>query len=450
VTLLVLLPISSSAQDSHYWSHQYGARATLLGGAVIGSTEDLSSVYYDPGGLAMIENLKVVVAARVIESQKYTLTTGLGQNLELSNERQNPVPTLVAGVIPFKWLGKNRLAYSLLVRQKAKIELKGLRIESRDVIQRTPGMESFVGSALLAEDLTEVWGGLSWAYKIRKNMGIGITQFVAYRKQSAGFDLTAQALTSTNELAVTIQESDYDYNHYRMLWKAGLSIEGDNLDLGATVTTPSIGLFGSGSLGTNTTVTGQDIDGDGNLDSELTSGFSDGLDSEYKSPFSVAVGGAYTWNRSTFHASVEWFDDIGEFNVVGPESFVSQSTGETVSSVVTNAADDVTNYALGLAHKFSSVTTGYASFTSDFTTFDPDAGTNLSITNWDIYHITGGVSTRIRKSLITLGFGYSYGSEDARRPIDFTSASESNRMIGIDSSGRFKYRGYRIIVGLSL
>ena len=36
-------------QDSHYWTNQYGTRATLLGGAVIGSVLDLSGTYYNPG-----------------------------------------------------------------------------------------------------------------------------------------------------------------------------------------------------------------------------------------------------------------------------------------------------------------------------------------------------------------------------------------------------------------
>jgi hypothetical protein len=42
-------------QDVHYWTHQYGTRANLLGGAVIGSVLDLSGSYYNPGGWCLIE-----------------------------------------------------------------------------------------------------------------------------------------------------------------------------------------------------------------------------------------------------------------------------------------------------------------------------------------------------------------------------------------------------------
>jgi len=63
---LCLAPVLSS-QDSHYWTNQYGTRATLLGGAVIGSVLDLSGTYYNPGGLSLIENPQTLMAAKVLQ-----------------------------------------------------------------------------------------------------------------------------------------------------------------------------------------------------------------------------------------------------------------------------------------------------------------------------------------------------------------------------------------------
>lgn len=56
LTVSVLLIISSQAfsQDSHYWNIQYGTKATLLGGAVIGSVSDLSATYYNPGAISLL------------------------------------------------------------------------------------------------------------------------------------------------------------------------------------------------------------------------------------------------------------------------------------------------------------------------------------------------------------------------------------------------------------
>jgi hypothetical protein len=54
-------------QDSHYWTNQYGTRATLLGGAVIGSVLDLSGTYYNPGGMSLIEDPDTLMAAKTCD-----------------------------------------------------------------------------------------------------------------------------------------------------------------------------------------------------------------------------------------------------------------------------------------------------------------------------------------------------------------------------------------------
>ena len=41
--------IHVNAQDDHYWSQQYGAESTLMGGAMVGGAGDNSAVYYNPG-----------------------------------------------------------------------------------------------------------------------------------------------------------------------------------------------------------------------------------------------------------------------------------------------------------------------------------------------------------------------------------------------------------------
>ena len=50
------------APDAHYWTVKYGPRATLLGGAVIGSVNDVSASFYNPGGLAMADSLGFAIS----------------------------------------------------------------------------------------------------------------------------------------------------------------------------------------------------------------------------------------------------------------------------------------------------------------------------------------------------------------------------------------------------
>ena len=116
IACLVLLPVPARAQDSHWWTNQYGNRARLLGGAVIGSSRDLSAVYYNPGGLAVVDEPDALLTGYVFELDNIKYSDILIKGTELSSTRFDAVAGLIAGQLPFNFLGDNRLAYSYLTR----------------------------------------------------------------------------------------------------------------------------------------------------------------------------------------------------------------------------------------------------------------------------------------------------------------------------------------------
>ncbi len=67
VAVLLFTASQSAAQDAHYWTLTYGPRSSLLGGAVIGSVDDISGTYYNPGAMALSENLAFAVSTSVFE-----------------------------------------------------------------------------------------------------------------------------------------------------------------------------------------------------------------------------------------------------------------------------------------------------------------------------------------------------------------------------------------------
>jgi hypothetical protein len=77
--LIILLFLSSSlcqAQDNHYWSQQYGAESTLLGGAMVAGANDNSAIYYNPGSLGFIVNPSLSIDANVYRMDKILITDG--------------------------------------------------------------------------------------------------------------------------------------------------------------------------------------------------------------------------------------------------------------------------------------------------------------------------------------------------------------------------------------
>ena len=97
--IVLLLPSTSVlvAQDSHYWTNQFGNRARLLGGAVIGSVDDVSAVYYNPGALALVDDVKLALAGRVIEIQNVSIEGFESETGDTNDLRLDLAPALFAG-----------------------------------------------------------------------------------------------------------------------------------------------------------------------------------------------------------------------------------------------------------------------------------------------------------------------------------------------------------------
>ena len=143
LSMVWLCTSAAAAQDSHYWTSQFGNRARLLGGAVFGSADDLSSVYYNPGALALVDESELLIAGNVFEVTNIKAKDILGSS-DASHWDARLSPSLFAGEFGSKEKGDDRMAYSFLTRASGK-----LRVDARAAIGgedfAVPNLE-FVGS----------------------------------------------------------------------------------------------------------------------------------------------------------------------------------------------------------------------------------------------------------------------------------------------------------------
>lgn len=451
IGVLIFLSISlkGNAQDSHYWTHQYGTRSTLLGGLVTGSVLDLSGTYYNPGGLSLIAEPETILAAKVFHYPSITLKSLAGSNLDVNSSNLGPAPSLIAGTIKFKWLGNHWLGYSVLTRHEVKLGLSGTLIESGDVISDSPGDEDIATDFRLNESLTEPWWGITWSYKVSNNIGVGISQYLIFRNHSINFQTFAEALTTSGEIAMTNYKRDFKYSSYRILWKLGLAFDFDRITLGLTVTPPSLKLYGRGNTGVNITVIRQDIDGDGTNDNYMASDYQDGLDADYLTPLSLGIGLTYKFEKLRLYGSAEWFSSVGEYDVIEGEDFTVQSTGESLPNKVTHELDSVLNYGFGVEYTFNPSLKTYSSFTTDFSARRPSSDTNLSVTDWNIYHIMGGTTFTIKRFSFTLGLGYAFGDRLTRQRSEPIPLSIQERLIGVIDQMEFSYSNFKFLFGFA-
>lgn len=412
VVLIASVATGAFAQDAHYWTEQFGNRARLLGGAVVGSARDLSATYYNPGGLALVSTAEILLAGNVFTYTLYEATRPNDDTLPSSSLMLSP--SLFAGEIPREVVGNHRIAYSFLNRQNANFRLQGRGSTTGEAID-FPGIELIADNVQAEQSLSENWLGVTWSYKAAERVGLGVTTYFVTRSQSVQFLKFAQALGENNRAGAAIQNRQFTYNNYGLLWKIGLATQTEGWDLGVTVTTPRVSFAGSGATGFDSTVVGQDIDENGNAITEVATNTQGGLSSDFKSPFSIAVGGAYRFGSAKLHITGEWFAAVDEFVLLPSEPFIAQSSGRTIETAVTRALTDVFNIAIGVDNEFSDKLAVYGSFRTDRSAFDKRSDAAVPIGDWDLYHVAGGATFTFGRSELTAGAIVSYGDSTTGR-----------------------------------
>jgi len=443
IVLLIILNHSFiSAQETYYWNIQYGTRSTLLGGAVIGSVSDLSATYYNPGAIALFEDIHFILSARVYQYEKYTVEDGAGEGIDLGFSSVTPSPSFIAFDINFDFLGKDKLALSVLTRQTANFEFNERFIDSLDVIESSPGKEQFAGGVSLEKSFVDIWGGITYSTKLNELIGVGLTGYLAYISHRRGSTTILQALTSSDDIASFTDLYNTRFKSLRAIFKFGAGINLDPLTLGFSLTSPSLQISGSGSVGSNRFLSGVDS-------TNFQSNFQEDVQAIYINPLSIGFGGAYRFGKINLHFSTEWFNNIDSYSVIDSEPFRSQKSGELIVNDLTHESKSVINYGIGLDYIIRKNFILSGGFVTDFTAKIKNTETNLSPSaSWDTYHITAGATFPIGGSETTLGISYSFGNEVFENTINIRPGSDnpitSNRETDVS------YSRIKILFGFEL
>ena len=439
----VFAPRTASAQDTQYWMNTFGTRAQLLGGIVVGSPQDISAVYYNPGGLALFNQPEAVLSGGAFRYSALTNEDGLGEGRQLAASSIASLPGMFAGEIPVGKPGGGRLAYSLLTRHIFDGRARA-RFLTPDSSFNVPNLEYFAGDVSIEESLNDTWVGISWARDLSKHVGFGVSQFVAIRSERARYTGTAQLLDSTGQAAVVVRSREFTYTDWRLLWKAGLTVARNRWSAGLTVTTPSIGLFGSGTAGRTATVVDEGIAP--TPVTTLATDYQEEVSSTYQSAASVAAGAAYTLGATTLHGAVEWFAGVDEFRVLDTDPFTSQSTGEVMANDVIEHLDPVVNVGVGVEHRFTPTFSAYGAFRTDNSPLPDSSAANSTLSRWDLTHVSTGVSFTINRLDLVVGTDLTFGGTKSQLPPESTLPGEP----AIPADARVKYFAATLLIGFKV
>lgn len=443
LVIVCILASDISAQDTHYWNLQYGTRSTLLGGAVIGSVSDMAATYYNPAALALFPAPEILLSGKVYQYNALTLNNGAGPGKDLTSSKIEAAPTLFAGSFTFDWLGNHTLSYSILTRQSMNFGIEGRRGGIRD----TESSEELVAGELIAnQELSDLWIGLSYAVKMSSNLAIGITPYLSVRDQKTRKHAYTEILDPLGNVSSAIITQQFEYKNYRLLAKAGIAANYDPLTLGLTITSPTLSLSGNGSSLINWINTGEGS----SEETSFIANFQQDVTSRHHMPLSVGFGAGYRFAKHRLHVSAEWYDKVPRYTVLDTKQFTGQSSGETFNYQVENELKSVLNYGIGGEFNISENLDLFLSYVTDFSAAVPGTKTNLTVSTWDIYHLSTGGSFSIGRSEFTLGINYAFGSGKAKGPVNLPEGDIKNTLVDLLENSDLDYKRLKFLIGFSI
>jgi hypothetical protein len=461
---IVLFLISSQAlqsQDMHYWTRQFGTRASLLGGTVVGGIGDNTAIFYNPAALAFMDSGSVSVDANLYQIENVKLENAAGDRKDVKSSNLASVPLLLGGKLKTK-IPNLSLGYGI-INQISFAFNGGARVEGFFPIVNTPespGNEEYTGQVGFDSQLNETTGILALGYRFNDNLSIGLSNFISVRGHTyQQAILTRMYLNDDNNTLVSITDlRRMQYSQISYIPKLGINWVKNKWSWGATLTLPNLRVMSNASVTGDLTGNNVDLFDRGRINF-TASDAQQKLSAKYRNPLSVAFGGVYKQYRTRFTFTGQYFAGNGVYEIISPnpdqflrpEDLFPNQTSDKYLRVVT-ASKSVFNAGVGFERDLTNKLTLSGSFRTDFSTFDSalnkEIGIKPHLASWDIYHLTGGITYSKGRSFISLGLSLSMGNDNNfRQSANLDNPSEGNFLQGQLSVAKARYFASGIILG---
>ena len=445
IVLFFIFYSASVAQDNHYWNLFTGNESAVMGGIVLDGVDDYSTSYFNPGNIAFLKSSGLGVTGNVYAYLNYNHENAAGTGNDFTKKKFSILPNMGAGAAPFNKEDNSRIGYLFFERRSAALTMNSRVEQIYDVIPTRlfeingqtikyyEGDERYIGEINTDHQMTEYWAGISYGKKISEKFGIGFTLFGSMRDQIKKYNMNIFAVDVNSSLSATTDWNYMiDYLDFRILGKFGLVYKSESYNLGLTLTTPSVHLYGTGVIGGRVTSTGVYV---GNIPNTNISRPYDYVASKresdvatnYISPFSIGIGLRKDIGSWRIRVAAEWFNKIADhtliqakdpyFTISDPTSDSSQVIAEIPLLKVQQKGKSIINYGIAIQKTFSDEFVAYLSFRTDFSNYEQSNKNNFTIgetDDWNIFRFTTGGTYRFSRTIIGLGFQYSISRDSEK------------------------------------
>ncbi|MCX7743092.1 MAG: hypothetical protein N2167_00860 [Flavobacteriales bacterium] len=424
--------------QNNYWSQQYGAQSSMLGGAVVAGVRDNSAMYYNPGALGFIEHPTLTINANVYQLDYVNLKNGAGPGIDMNSIRPVIYPQLVSGLITFKKVSRLKMAYGLLTRYRNDLKTYAKNQGYFELVPSSGGADFFKGNTNYELNNIAQWGGLSLSYKLSDKVSLGFTKFINYTHIDER--ITNNTSIDVNEPGNLYTSSIFEssvsvIDAISMNWKLGAAFDFNKFKLGVSGTIPSVDLFGFARLERELEYYNQDRF----LPDSLLLGKAPvfilseqqrGLSARFRNPGSLALGLELNLPKSSTRLMItaEYFFSVADYTVARYDSltpvrpFGSYQNVAIPDFLVEKTFNvGVLNLGIGLDQKINEKWQFYFGARTDLNNTQdilgnrPLAVNNLNATFWHFLHFSSGVKFRRGSSDLTIGLNYGLGITNIRR-----------------------------------
>ena len=458
--LFVLFASSIHAQDSQYWTQQFGTRSALLSGAVLGGADDNTMIYYNPGALGFLDESSISINANAYRVESIRVENTLGDEADFKSSRLGSVPLLAGGMIRTgneKW----KVGYAIIAPVDFNFKAVARADGNFDLVDDSEsiGDEETVAEASITNKTSELIVAIGLGHKLNENWSVGLSNLFTSRSLTYQRSLSTYVFLNDSENSLIggniLQNADY-FN-IRYIAKLGVVYQKDNWDLGLTITTPSLNLFGNGTVASNIAVRNLKLIDENRISGVATDRQAE-LKTTYKSPFSVALGANHSFNRSQLGVAVQYFAGIDIYDIMKPSpgSFVrpidlAPQLQSDEFLRIQSGAEAVFNVALGYEYRVSDSFSVLGGFRTDMSYFDEalkdGAGIKPTISNWDIYHFSGGVTLNRKNSSLSLGLLLSSGVNDSYEQTGGFDPENPDLVEGTTTISKATYSNIGLLLG---
>ena len=467
VCLIILISNTVRAQDNHYSWMQYGSRNSILYNAGISRFEDQSAVITNPATLSHARSSSFNFNSNIVGYNKITFENGLGQDFTIKSSSLNVLPSMAAGIYKPKNAQKDLvIGYALYHSNTDNLSFSDRSERKLNLINEveSPGEENYLAQYSLDNGMDEFTVVAGFGWNLSEQLSIGISQSFTYRdvesrEAFAAYVVVDPAALASIDLVGSNLDFNAEYNTLMTFTKLGFHYSGEKWDLGVTINSPSLGIFGSGSILADYSLSNYRLRNDLTIRrrSFLANGQIEDIKAKYKYPLSATLGGSRLIGKARVFGAVSWYSSLKKYTVMDPgtASFIQPPSADNV--LITSKAlsiwssnKTVVNASIAVDWELKSQNHFLFSFRNDqhYAEIDPTAdGNNLAKKIWNNWHLIIGNQREFKSSALIIGMGFNYGVNNAYpQPASFQDPSEGNLLQGERGKGKVTSTGMKLLL----